>query len=454
LEDCKITEKRVYITEFGTVIALIFFIHEMVMMGLQIRRWVCVSVGLCFLIGAGKAHASGFGVFTHGAHALGKSNAVTAHNESPSTVFFNPALINNLPGTQVEIGTTMIAIRQDFTSAATGMEIDGAEDEFFPSSLFLTHSVSSKFSLGFGIFNPFGLATQWPDDWEGRYLSTKSEMTTFNFNPVVSWRVTPEVSVAAGAAFLTLDATLESKLNMALLGFPAGFTDGHQKFEGDGQGVGYNLGLSAKLNDKLSLGVSYRSAIDVTADGQVSTQLPPGSGAVAPLFPTTGGETKITLPRQISAGIAYQISPKAGIETGVRWEEWSSFDELRITFNRPVAGQTQRVTPRDWDDTFAVNIGGRYNFTDKYALLLGFLYENNPVPDDTFEPAIPGSDSYLYSIGMIADYEKFAFSISYGLQWKESRTKNNAISALDGSTANGEYNAILHLLGGSFSYRF
>lgn len=423
-------------------------------MRLLIRRWVYVSVGLCFMLGAGKAHSSGFGVFTHGANALGKSNAVTAYNQSPSTVFFNPALINNLPGTQVEIGTTMIAIRQDFTSTATGMETDGAEDEFFPSTLFLTHAVSDKFSVGFGVFNPFGLATEWPDGWEGRYISTKSEMTTFNFNPVVSWRVTPNVSVAAGAALLKLDATLENKLNMTLLGFPAGFPDGNQKFAGDGQGVGYNLGLSAKLNDKLSLGVSYRSAIDVTADGQVSTQLPPGSDPAAPLFPTTNGETKITLPRQISAGIAYQISPKAVIETGIRWEEWSSFDELRITFDSPIAGQTHRVTPRDWDDTFAVNIGGHYKFTDKYALLLGFLYENNPVPDDTLEPAIPGSDSYLYSIGMAADYEKFTYSISYGLQWKESRTKNNTIRALDGSTANGEYSAILHLLGVSFSYRF
>lgn len=423
-------------------------------MGLLIRRWVYVFVGLCFFIGAGNAHASGFGVFTHGANALGKSNAVTAYNESPSTVFFNPALINDLPGTQVEIGTTMITIRQDFTSAATGMKTDGSDDPFFPSTVFLTHAVSDKFSAGFGVFNPFGLATEWPDDWEGRYQATKSELTTFNFNPVVSYRITPDLSVAAGAALLKLDATLENKLNMTLLGFPAGFPDGNQKFEGDGQGVGYNLGLSAKLNDKISLGVSYRSAIDVTADGRVSTQLPAGSDPVAPLFPTANGETKITLPRQISAGIAYRISPKAVIETGIRWEEWSSFDELRITFEQPIAGQTQRVTPRDWDDTFAVNIGGHYNINDKYALLLGFLYENNPVPDDTFEPAIPGSDSYLCSIGMTADYEKFTYSISYGLQRKDDRTKNNTISAVDGSTANGEYSAILHLLGVSFSYRF
>lgn len=423
-------------------------------MRLQIRRLVGLSVVLFFLMGTFQAHASGFGVFTHGANALGQSNAATAHNDMPSAVFFNPALINDLPGTQMEIGTTMIAIRQEFTSAATGTRIDGTEDEFFPSILFLTHHLSDKFSLGMGVFSPFGLATKWPENWEGRYQTTTSEMTTFNVNPVVSWRLTPDVTVAAGVAFMWLDATLQTKLNMTLLGFPAGFADGNQKFDGDGQGEGYNFGLSARLNDRTSLGVSYRSAIDVTADGRVSTQLPAGADAVAALFPTANGEAKVTLPRQISAGIAYRISPKAIVEAGLRWEEWSSFDELIITFDRPIAGQTQRVTPRDWDDTLAVNIGAQYNFNDKYALLLGFLYENTPVPDDTFDPTIPDSDTCLYTIGMAANYEKFKYSVSYGLQIKEDRTKNNFISAVDGSTANGKYEAVLHLLGVSFSYRF
>jgi long-chain fatty acid transport protein len=430
------------------------FKKRVVMMGMPVPRWLGLSVGLYFLMGSVLSHASGFSVFTHSAKALGLSNAVTAHLDTPAAVFFNPALINNLPGSHLEVGTTLIAPRQGFSSTATGASVDGNDAEFFPSTLYFTQSLSDNLSLGLGVFSPFGLGTKWPQDWEGRYLTTESEMTTINFNPVVSWRATPDVSVAAGAALLRLDAILQNKLNMALLGFPAGFADGNQKFDGDGQGMGYNFGLAAKLNDKISLGISYRSAIDVTAEGRVSTQLPAGGDAAAPLFPTANGEAKIKLPRQISGGVAYWISEKILVEAGLRWEEWSSFDALRITFDRPIAFQTDKVTPRDWKDTLAVNMGAQYNFTDRYALLLGFLYENNPVPDSTFEPAIPGSDSYLYSIGVAAEYDKIKFSISYGLQWRQARTKDNAISALDGSTANGEYEAVLHLLGASFAYGF
>lgn len=420
------------------------------MRGIAFRRLLVLSVGLCLLTGPMPARGAGFGVFTQGAYALGQSNAATAHNDSPSAVFFNPALINDLPGMQVEIGTTLIAPRQEFTSAATGAT-ESADTEFFPSTLFYTQNLSDKFSVGLGLFNPFGLGTEWPHDWEGRYLATKSELTTFNLNPVLSWRVTPNLSLAGGVAFMWLDADLQNKLNLS--GF--GLADANQKFQGDGQGTGYNLGLSARLSDRLSLGISYRSEIDADADGTVSTQLPAGTPAmVAAAFPTAAGKTKITFPRQISAGIAFQISDKALIETGLRWEEWSSFDELRITLDRPIAGQTEKVTPRDWDDAFAVNIGGQYKFTEKYALLLGFLYENSPVPDQTFEPAIPDSESCLYSIGFAADHKKFKYAISYGLQVKADRDKRNTISAPDGSTANGNYDAYLHLLGASFSYRF
>ncbi|MCK5913034.1 MAG: aromatic hydrocarbon degradation protein, partial [Desulfuromusa sp.] len=56
----------------------------------------------------GSAFASGFGVFTQGASGLGQANAVVAHPVGPSSLYFNPALLNDIPGRQIEIGTTAI----------------------------------------------------------------------------------------------------------------------------------------------------------------------------------------------------------------------------------------------------------------------------------------------------------------------------------------------------------
>lgn len=69
---------------------------------------------------------------------------------------------------------------------------------FYPSTVYVTHKFNEKISAGLGIFTPFGLATTWDDDWEGRYIGTKSEMKTFNINPVVSYQLLPNVALAAG----------------------------------------------------------------------------------------------------------------------------------------------------------------------------------------------------------------------------------------------------------------
>ncbi len=110
---------------------------------------------------------------------------------------------------------------------------------FYPSTFYITHKFNDKVSAGLGVFNPFGLATEWPDNWVGRYITTKAEMTTYNINPVFSLQITPEISVAAGLNFLMLDATLEKKINLS--------PDGNQKFKGDGNGVGYNMGFLLNL---------------------------------------------------------------------------------------------------------------------------------------------------------------------------------------------------------------
>lgn len=411
---------------------------------------VCLVIVFSVAAGAGHVLASGFGVFTHGAYALGQANAVTAHNFMPSAVFFNPALINDLPGTQAEFGATLLYPQKEFTSDLTGKSTDDVAHTYVPVTLYLTQALSDQFTMGVGLFSPFGLGTEWPKDWEGRYLATKSEMTTFNLNPVISWRITPKVSLAAGVAFLWMDATLENKLNLSLYGL----ADGNQKFNGDGQGIGYNFGLLAKFTPRLSLGISYRSEIDVDADGKVKTDLPAGAGFLAGAFPKTSASSTVNLPRQISAGLSFQASDRVMVELGLRWEEWSVFEELRIDLDQPIAGQTAKITPRDWNNTWAVNIGGQFRLNDTYSLLAGYLYETDPVPDKTFEPVIPDAESHLFTVGLDAQYRQVHLAVSYGLQLKEDRSKHNTISAPDGSTANGTYKSRIHLAMVSVSYRF
>ncbi|MGC2062855.1 MAG: outer membrane protein transport protein [Thermodesulfovibrionales bacterium] len=421
----------------------------------------------CFLVAllsmtfpVSDAQGAGFGIFTQGASGLGQADAIIAHGDTPSAMFLNPALINQLPGTQLEAGTTLLMPSRKFTSSLTGNSFQAESEIFYPSTVFLTHRFSETVSAGIGIFSPFGLGTVWPDNGEGRYIATKSEMKTFNFNPVVSVKVTPDITFAVGADYVVLDAKLEKKVNLSALGLP----DASQRFRtrGTNDGWGYNLGALIDLGKGVSAGASYRSGIPVDISGTVHHDLPAQAPAqLMALFPEATGKTTIKLPQQFNAGIAYRGLAPLTIEAGMRWEGWHSFKELRIDLDQPVAGNTFTVSPRNWKDTYSFMVGGKYDLNPKVALLAGYLYSGNPVPDDTFEPAIPDANVHLFCLGTDITYRNVKISVAYGYQKYQTRRKNNTIddNPFDGvdnaaASAGGAYRSGINILAISLTYAF
>ncbi len=408
------------------------------------------------VVGPNGAFGSGFAIFTHGAAATGLSGSVIAHSNSPSSIFYNPALINGLEGTRIELGTTLLLPTRKFTSDASGSEFKTRSEVFYPSTFFITNKLNEKVSLGMGVFNNFGLATRWNDNWEGKYLATNSELTVFTFNPVVSIRLTELVSFAAGVDYMILDATLEKQLNLNM------FPDANQKFKGDGNGVGYNLGIFYEITDHISVGASYRSRIKAGIKGDLIHRLPAESEPfVGHLFPNTHAESKLTFPSQLQFGVAIKGTRKFTVETGLRKEGWSSYKEQQIVLSQPVAGLTSAVTEKNWNDTYSFNAGSDYRVSDGVSLLAGYLYSGNPIPDGTFEPAIPDSNTHVFTIGTEFRYKAISVGLSYGYQLLEGRKKNNSLddNPLDGvvnplTSANGKYKTNLHAVGISLSYRF
>ncbi len=426
-----------------------------------IPGFVAVFFVLCAF---SSAYGSGFGIFTQSASSLGQGSAVVAHTDSPSTIFFNPALMNKLEGTQVELGTTLLFPQREFRSDSTGNTFETKDTVFFPSTFYITHKFNDKISAGLGVFNPFGLGTDWGGTWEGRYLATKSEMAVYNINPTVSYQILPGLSLAAGLDIVVLDATLENKINLSgIAGFPAGtFPDAGQKFSGDGTGIGFNIGMAADLGKDFSLGASYRSEVKVEPTGNVTFDIPNGipeplNSIVRASLRNAGAKTQITLPQQVYAGIAYKGFDPLTLEVGMRWEGWSSFNQLKIDFDQPIAGNSSSVQTRNWKDTFAIDFGAKYKLNDTVSLLGGYLYGQNPVPDSTFEPAIPDSDTHLFCIGTDLKFKKLSLALAYAYQLQLDRTKNNAIGdpfSPGTGTANGRYSTDMHLFAVSLAYRF
>jgi len=409
---------------------------------LLLRPLVLSVVCLFFFVQNGLA--SGYAVYTQGASALAQGNAVTAKLDDPSAVFYNPALISDLAGTRLQLGSTLIHSAREFDNSTAGAD-KKVSSNHFPSTLFATHQMSENLTLGLGIFSPFGLGTEWDEKWAGRYISTNSEMTTLNINPVISWQATPMLALAAGVSYLQLDATLEKNLYLSPL------PDGHQKFKGDGNGFGYNLGAAIKLTERATLGLNYRSKIDLDIDGQASFSLPVGTPApVAMMLSNGSGKTSLTLPQQAQIGLAWRVAENFTAQAGLRWEDWSAFQSLVIKLDSGLTAETER----NWKDVYAFNLGGKYQLKDDLALMAGYLFDNTPAPDSTFDPSIPSAKAHVFAIGTEYNLNAWQLALAYAWQHYESRTKTNDVGLTVGGPAKGSYQTDSHMLALNLGYRF
>jgi len=426
-----------------------------------------------------SALASGFGVFTQGASGLGQANAVVAHTTGPSSAYFNPALLTELSGTRLEIGSTGIYANRKVKLDSTGRTQDGKENWEFPSTFYLTRQINDRVTAGLAVFFPFGLSSEWDRDFEGRYIGTYGEITTTSINPVAAFKVNDRVSLAAGVSAVYFDAELRSLVNQTAAGYlvnpPFGLgnlPDIEQKFTGDDWGFGYNFGLTAKPTDNLTFGATYRSEVDLEAKGEA--RLSGVSPLLAPFFPNSDGKTDITLPQQATAGLACRFSDALVVEAGLRWEDWESTDELKIELETPIFGQSTQIGARDWHATWAYNVGGQYRLNESLALNAGYLYGENAVPDDTMEVLIPDADAHLFTLGAEWTSGSWTVAGAFGYEHHEGRRKNNDVRDEPGSavasyaasvmagypvevatgTANGDYETDIYLVGLSIGYKF
>ena len=429
-----------------------------------------LMVLFCVLLLPTQVLASGYGVFTQGASGLGQANAVVAHPTGPSSLYFNPALLNDVPGRQIEIGTTAVYVDREVKLDSTGQTEDADNGWNFPSTLYYTHEANEKLTAGIGVFFPFGLSSDWDDDYEGRYIGTSGEMFSMNINPVFSYQVTDRLSLAAGLDFIYVDTDLRGMVNQTVaglllppaLGGPINelLPDVEQKFTGDGWGLGYNLGTLFKATERVSIGMAYRSKVDVDLDGDLSFRhVDP---RLSLLLPSSMATADITLPAQFVAGIATQVTDDLIIEVGARWEDWDSNDEMTLKSELAFLGQSSLTQPRDWNSTWTYNIGGNYRVNEKVAINLGYLYGENAVPSSTFEPIIPDTDAHLFTIGTDLTCGPWTLSGAFGYEYHDDRDKNNTIGDPLGSmaagmpvgTANGKYETDIYLLALSVGYAF
>jgi long-chain fatty acid transport protein len=399
------------------------------------RRRRALHLGIALCCASSSAFASGFALLEQSSSRLGSAFAGTAAAaDDASTIFFNPAGLAKLEGTQFLVVASGISISSEFNNSGSrpalgqslGNEGGDAGGWNAVPAAYLAVPLNEKFAFGFGVNAPFGLKTEYDNGWMGRFQALKSEIKTYNFNPTLSWRANEKLSFGVGANYQRIQAELTNSLNytavvaQVLQGRAAAGTlpanlvpgliqananlQGTTGVRGDDAAWGFNVGTLYEFSPDTRVGLSYRSSIDYTVEGSVQFAAPTAmnpigagiiAGASATQLASGPARVDIELPDSAIASLYHRIG-KVELLADLAWTGWSSIQELRIVRND---GTLLSVTPERWEDTWRYAVGATYQLNDQWKLRGGLAYDETNVPDSTRTARLPDSDRNWVAVG-------------------------------------------------------
>ena len=260
---------------------------------------------------------------------------------------------------------------------------------FVPSAYFST-PIGDRWAVGLGVGAPFGLKTEYESNWMGRYLGIKSELTTVNVNPSVAFKVNENISLGAGVNWQRADATLTSA---AVIGLGV---QGLNELKASDDAWGWNVGALFKLGSDMRVGISYRSSIDYTLNGDVSTTSASGAVVPSPLvnFPA---KADIKFPDMAILSVVQQFGEKWQLLGDLQYTNWSTVGTIDVINTQ--TGATRDQLRFDLDNAWRVALGVNYFSSEKWTFRGGLAWDQSPVSDQSRTVRLPDNDRYWLALG-------------------------------------------------------
>ena len=420
--------------------------------------------------------ASGFALIDNSASGMGQAYAgAAAVAEDPSTIFFNPAGMMYLKGTQITAGMHIIKSDAEFndkgSTAPAGVSLgnnDGgnAGDTFFIPNFYYVQDFGDKYKIGLGINAPFGLGTDYKDGWMGRYTSTESEVTSININPAIAFKANDKLSIGVGMNIQYFETRLEKDINQTYFGA----SDGSVKVEGDSWEFGFNGGFIYQWTPATRIGMHYRSEISHTLEGDVKFKgLTPGYVAVTsalaaaqglpPRFIDQDVTANIDTPSTFSISLTHQLNDQLTLLGDVTHTKWSNFEELLIVGDN---GATVTQVDEKWSDSYRVAIGMKYQYNKQWILRTGIAHDETPIDDDYRTSRIPGDDRTWLSFGTsYSPNKQLTIDVGYSHLWVEDAKIDEDYNAvmpaapfIASGKLKGEYDSDVDILSVQATWKF
>lgn len=399
---------------------------------------------------ASAAHAAGFMLTEQSAGSLGRAYAGAGVDGTDiSGVYYNPATMTLHPGTQIQAGFVAVGLdlSLDYDGNSTyglpaGSENGRANTQPIPHG-YISHQLSDDMWVGLAMTVPFGMGTEYGDNWAWANRGISATVLTFDFNPNVAWKISDKLSLGAGMSIQYAKADLKMAAVPGML---------NSEIEADSTAWGFNVGMMWSPLDNLRFGLSYRSQINHNADGDLEFS---GNLADGMMFPYRSDATAtISTPAWAMATAAWDVNNLLSLYATFRWTDWSSFDSLEIkSAGIPQTGK--QTINNKWQDTYLFSVGADLRFTNWWTFRAGIGYETSPIDDPRYRTAIiPDADRWWFALGSSFQATE-NMQIDVSAAWLHGTGERDLYASETSDTVEGRFDKLdAYLLGVQLLYKF
>jgi long-chain fatty acid transport protein len=320
-------------------------------------------------------------------------------------------------------------VNSHFEAATGGIEADTKFQVLPVPQLYYVYSPKNyPLAFGLGIYAPFGLGLEWPEDVVFRNLALEARLQYLTISPIAAWRINSKLSVAAGPTVNYSDAMLRRGI---------GFIPGDEfRFRGDGFAYGAKVGLLWQPHPQWSFGLSYFSPTTVKYQGN-STFKPIVSQK-------KGTSAELDFPQFIMGGISFRPTTNWNVEVGMDWTDWDTVDS--VTFKGTAFGDVPFAL--NWKSSFLAHLGLSRYLQKGYWVSAGYFFSQNSTTDADFNPILPDTDLHVASLGFGRHGEHWTWALSGQIIAGPARQIRN------GNAADGSYQFFNQAVNVSVGYHF
>jgi long-chain fatty acid transport protein len=403
------------------------------------------------------AHATnGMNLEGYGPVAEAMGGASMAYDNGVAAVMNNPATLGLMKEGSTEVGGGVGLLSPNISASAGGASANSSATAFYMPAIGYAHK-SGQWTYGAAVFSQGGMGTEYAANSfmaAGTGDTVRSEVGVGRFMLPLAYS---DDKFTIGGSLDFVWATMDLKMGLSGAQFgdmvsslggtqtygsasgsmvnqlagalttpssPCGnvpclsgvnwarvdFSDSSQ-FTGQakGNGYGYKLGGTYKVNDQLTLGATFHSKTsisDMNAAGATMSMnvTGPATSNVATLVPVTGSVSvhNFQWPQTYAVGGAYQANDKLLVVADYKRIGWKDVMQgFNMTFTADAIqsglahtfgmdGKSIDMTLyQNWDDQNVFEIGGAYKTTEELTLRAGVNLANNPVPDKFMNPLFP-----------------------------------------------------------------